>query len=75
MYKNQYHYLCSFNIVFKFFPQVIRVLLGVQVWKIVNKFHPNLICLLINDIYTHFILLHRGFTIKIKTWKKYCVNI
>ncbi len=49
MYKNQYHSLCLFEIVFQVFQQVIKV------WKTVNKFHLNLLCLLINAFSTHYI--------------------
>ncbi len=44
MYKNQCQSFCLFKIVFQVFPQVI------EVWKTVNKFHPNLISLLINEM-------------------------
>ncbi len=55
MYKNQCHSLYLFKIVFQVFPQVIKV------WKTVNKFHPNLICLLINEILNTFnFLVNKG---------------
>ncbi len=44
MYKNQYHSLYLFKIVFQVFSASNKE------WKTVNKFHPNLICLLINEI-------------------------
>ncbi len=53
MNKHLCHSLCSIKIVFQVFPQVIKV------WKTVNKFHPNCICLLINEIET-FVLVNKG---------------
>ncbi len=69
MYKNQYHSVYLFKIVLRFSASN-------KVGKTVNKFPPNFICLLINEIKKiYFLGKWRGFTIKIKIWKKYCVII
>ncbi len=55
--------------LFQVFPKVVKV------WKTVNKFLPNWISLLINEIETLFFVNKENLLLKLKHEYKYCVII